>query len=119
MDSRQGIAVALARGQRAHDLCFEPLAYTLCVAAMLASLAPEQPHIDLVVHFLQRLETIDADLLPLVCVQGVEDVDGLEADGAGGQLALAVKAERDLHLRVVHLLKLQLVSEHFDVGLDR
>ena len=94
------------------------------MTTMLARLAPEKPHVDIMVQIFLRLRTILIDLLPRVFIHGIENRDGLEADCTRRQLVAAMLTKRTLDVRlvlVIHffLRKQELVSEHFEIGLDR
>lgn len=79
------------------------------MAAVLASLAPEEPHVDIVVQVFLWLCAVLVDLLSLEVIHSVEYGNWLEANGTGGYLVAAVLAPRILHVCVVFVIQLLLL----------
>ena len=68
-------AVALALGQGALGLCFEPVSDVRGMATVLAGLAPQQPHVNPVIQILLLRAAVQLSLSLVDNVNGVEHGD--------------------------------------------
>ena len=59
------------------------------MASMLALLAPQEPHVYVMVQVFLLHSTVLVELLVLKVLHGIEDGDRLETDGAGREIIMA------------------------------